>query len=275
MTFRTLLTDGLRTLALNSSTTSWLTKQSFVDVTADEQGGAVLMYHTVGEEYPKREALPKPVFRKHLEFLTTNYDPVDFRQLLNPATNSSNSVALTFDGGYADFYSAILPLLREFDVPATVFVVPERVGQVNGQPAGATKWVDWFDFMTHEHICELINDPLIQIGNKTLTHDYPLPELPDDELEREIVQGKQALEQEYSISIDSFCYPRGQYDKRTVKLVRDHHEYAVITRPDFVNSSTDNALIPRFTADWKTVADLREMLTNAYVLEQNFRRIIS
>jgi peptidoglycan/xylan/chitin deacetylase (PgdA/CDA1 family) len=275
MTFKTLLTNGLRTLVSKNGITYSLTKQSFVDVTANKQGGAVLMYHTVGEKYPKREALPKTMFRKHLNFLTTNYELVDFRQLLNPESDPSNCVALTFDGGYADFYSVILPLLREFDVPATVFVVPERIGQINGQPEGATKWVNWFDFMTHEQISELIDDPLVQIGNKTLTHDHPLPELTDDELDHEIVQGKQSLEREYSINIDSFCYPRGQYDKRAVKLVRDHHEYAVITRPDFVNSTTDNTLIPRFTADWKTKTDLRKMLTDTYVLEQNFRRIIS
>lgn len=259
---------------LINTLTSLIAKLDAVDVTAAADGGAIFMYHTVGEPYPNRPALPEGVFRDHIQYLVNNYNIVDFRRLLDPNTNVANCVSLTFDGGYADFHSTILPILREYDVPSTVFVVPERIGRTNGQPPTATKWVDWFDFMSADQMREIINEPLVHVGNKTQTHANPLPELTDNELEREIVKGKEQLEERFGLEIDSFCYPRGRFDERTLDIVEDHHKYAVITRPDFVNKKTDLVRIPRFTADWRTAEDLRRMLTDRYVLEHNFRRIV-
>lgn len=244
-----------------------------IDLVPASEGGAILMYHTVGERYPDGSILPVQTFRNHLEFLTTEYTLVDFRDILHPESDPSGTVALTFDGGYRDFYHTILPILHEFDVPAEVFVVPRRLGNENGQPADATKWVDWFDFLTNDQLEEIIEDSLVTVGNKTLTHDRPLLDLTDEELERQVVKGKSVLESRFAVSIDSFCYPRGEFNERCVEVVSRDHDYAVTTRSAFANATTDPVRIPRFTADWTTVSQLRERLSDAYVVEQNARRI--
>src|SRR4029077_1631960 len=38
-------------------------------------------------------------------------------------------VLLTFDDGYSDFLSAAIPALQRYEFSATMFLVPERIGQ--------------------------------------------------------------------------------------------------------------------------------------------------
>lgn len=274
MSVRKSLTGWLRKAVNTTGIASRVIQRNSVNLVSSKDGGAVLMYHTVGEPYPDGSVLDEETFREHLRYLSNNYTFVDFRKLLDPEHDPEDTIALTFDGGYLDFYTTIRPLLQEFEAPAEVFVVPNRVGRVNGQPSNATKWVDWFDFMTDDQIRELIDEPLVTIGNKTHTHCDPLPALSNSKLKEEIVEGKRTLEERYGVKIDSFCYPRGEFDERALGRVSDNHDYAVATRPDFVNTNTDSYQIPRFTADWKTTAELREILTDGYVLEQNFRVLI-
>ena len=58
-----------------------------------------------------------------------------------------------------------------------------------------------------------------EIGSHTLTHPR-LSTLPLDQAKREIVEGKQALEEVLGHSVSSFCYPYGDYAKEHPELVR-------------------------------------------------------
>jgi len=65
-------------------------------------------------------------------------------------------VALTFDDGYANFYTQVLPILKRYRLPATLFVVTSMIGrkdamsfdrwaQRNGDRVSAEAWqpIDW------------------------------------------------------------------------------------------------------------------------------------
>jgi peptidoglycan-N-acetylglucosamine deacetylase len=58
-----------------------------------------------------------------------------------------------------------------------------------------------------------------EIGGHTLTHPR-LPTISIDEAGREIVEGKDALEETLGHSVTSFCYPYGAYGKEHPALVR-------------------------------------------------------
>lgn len=47
-------------------------------------------------------------------------------------------VSLTFDDGYANFHSQVLPILKRFDVPATAFVVTGSIGK--SEPMSFDHW---------------------------------------------------------------------------------------------------------------------------------------
>ncbi|WP_309397985.1 polysaccharide deacetylase family protein [Cerasicoccus maritimus] len=64
------------------------------------------------------------------------------------------------------------------------------------------------------------------IGNHTVSHPS-LPTLPDAEARREIVDGRDFLQQHFQQPVDGFAYPIGHYDARIMELVREAgHAYA-------------------------------------------------
>ena len=67
-----------------------------------------------------------------MEVLTRVADVVPLPELpdcLRSARNKRPVVAITFDDGYLDNYSEALPLLQEFQSPATFFIATDAVGR--------------------------------------------------------------------------------------------------------------------------------------------------
>lgn len=263
-----------RGTGIRGSITSDLIDLLNYPMTLSQEGGAILMYHVVGQRYPDGQILRRETFRRHLKYLSSEANVVDIPQLYQGEDTPENKIVLTFDGGYKDFYHVVLPLLRKYEFPATVFVPSERIGMENEKTDNTSLWVDWFDFMTEEEIEELVEDPLITIGNKTLTHRFPLPELSPEECKWEVFEGKRQLEDRFGINIDRFCFPCGEFDEYSLKTVGEIHDYAVTTQPNFVNRESNPCLLPRFTADFIDARTLKNRLTNRYVFENNFRRYL-
>jgi peptidoglycan/xylan/chitin deacetylase (PgdA/CDA1 family) len=94
----------------------------------------VLIYHRV---LPERDALitTEPTaaqFAAHMRLFTQNFHPLPLLEAvarLRAGTLPARAVCVTFDDGYANNCEIALPILREYGVPATVFVAP---GFLNG-----------------------------------------------------------------------------------------------------------------------------------------------
>jgi len=93
------------------------------------KGGApvILMYHRVAIERsdPWGLCVSPMHFEEHLDVLRRHRNVVSMTELhrrLLAGDVAPDTVALTFDDGYVDNLLAAEPLLRQYDVPATVFV---------------------------------------------------------------------------------------------------------------------------------------------------------
>lgn len=95
---------------------------------------AVLMYHGV---LPDDDLLADgdwlqvrvSEFRAQMAELARHYEPVRVADLLRPLPPARRPrVAVTFDDGYANNLHHALPVLREFSIPATVFVATAQIG---------------------------------------------------------------------------------------------------------------------------------------------------
>lgn len=105
----------------------WLYHRVFHGRTA-----SILVYHAVvGEPLAVADwcFVDADVFRRQMAYLKARCRVVPLREVLDaPAQDGPPVVALTFDDGFCNNFDVVLPVLREFDLPATVFLVTGLVG---------------------------------------------------------------------------------------------------------------------------------------------------
>lgn len=117
---------------------------------------------------------------------------------------------LTFDDGYEDFATRAMPVLREQDCPATVFLIADRLGEMNAWDAGSG--LPEARLMTRETILSLVEEG-VAFGSHSATH-VRLTEVDDFGLYRELVGSKRALESLLQRPVRTLAYPYLDNDER-------------------------------------------------------------
>lgn len=209
-------------------------------------GNAVLMYHSVGEPYGNPCGTVSPArLQNDLSYVRDRFQIVDLPDVLE--SGDEPRIAVTFDDGYRNFYTDVLPVLEALEVPATLFVISEFVGEDRQNPRSSGLAAGPDEMLTESQMCELAEHDLVTLGNHTATHPS-LPELGADELEAEIVGAQKSLEERYGIDITRFCYPGGKYDSRSRNRVSETHRLGVGVSRGFLEPPVDpvrKATIPR------------------------------
>lgn len=111
--------------------------------------------------------------------------------------------AITFDDGLEDTYTVAYPILRERNIPFTVFVLSHTVGTPG--------------YLSREQLLELSKDPLVTVGVHGSRHRI-LTECTPEEQAEEIFASKQRLEALLGKKCDLFAYSHGQYNENILKL---------------------------------------------------------
>ncbi len=164
----------------------------------------VLMYHSINNGSEGSRLIVDPAtFKKQMKFLKEhNFNCISLDEYVDNIKNRKKqkrkSVVITFDDGNMDNYVQVFPVLKEFNMPATMFIVTDWVGKEN--------MLDW------PQIEELEKSDLIEIGSHSITHGM-LTRMPKAEMLREISQSKQILENALNAPIEFFCYPTGAHSE--------------------------------------------------------------
>ncbi len=91
--------------------------------------GAILIYHRIVDlpHDPHNLAVSPENFARHLEYIRGKYTPISLscaaEGMQRPGSLPHRWVVITFDDGYADNYRNAWPLLEQYQVPATIFVI--------------------------------------------------------------------------------------------------------------------------------------------------------
>lgn len=103
-----------------------------------------------------------------------------------------------------------------------------------------------FSTMNWDELRSLSPD-LITIGSHTVNHPI-LTNLPFEEMLFEIQESRHWLERRLNRPIEYFCYPNGDYDEPTSKVVAENYKAAVTTKEGFFNKEDDVYQIHRIPA---------------------------
>ncbi|MFC2042995.1 polysaccharide deacetylase family protein [Chloroflexota bacterium] len=167
------------------------------------------MYHGVSHEDPLDiRAVRRDRFYKQMTWLkiygyqvTTLSDMFSGEQT-GPIVNARKPIALTFDDGYLDTYTTAWPVLREFDISASIFLVSGWVGNTSAWREGSlanTALMSW------ENVREMAAG-WIQFGSHTVTHPH-LNKLESRDIEREVQDSHHQIKDQLEQSITHFSYP--------------------------------------------------------------------
>ncbi|WP_250658252.1 polysaccharide deacetylase family protein [Alkalimarinus coralli] len=108
----------------------------------------ILMYHRLTPD--KGSSISVANFEQHLLFLKDNCELVSLADAIshrNNATRGKLKVAITFDDGYDDFYHLAWPLLKKYNVPATLFITTGFIDKV------VWLWPDKIDYILNNASC--------------------------------------------------------------------------------------------------------------------------
>ncbi len=180
---------------------------------APQPGVPILLYHRFGSTVADGMTITTPVFESHLKYLRDNgYTVIPLRRLVDwyqkkaPAP-PPKSVVIVEDDAHKTVYSDMLPLVRKYKVPVTVFVYPSAVS--NAKYA-----------MTWDQLRELKKSGLFDIQSHTYWHPNFKRErkkLKPAELDRlvdtQLKKSKEKLEKELGGKVEMLAWPFGIYDE--------------------------------------------------------------
>jgi peptidoglycan/xylan/chitin deacetylase (PgdA/CDA1 family) len=143
-------------------------------------------------------------FEHDLAFLRRNFEIIGFEDLPDIAngtrTIDTDTAIITFDDGDLSMYAIAYPLLKEFDLKATFFLVPSFMGEVG--------------YMSWEHAAEMASwrnrngERLFSFGSHTMTH-RSLSDLTELEILKELVLSKRIIEERIGFPVISLALPFG------------------------------------------------------------------
>jgi peptidoglycan/xylan/chitin deacetylase (PgdA/CDA1 family) len=191
----------------------------------------VLMYHSVEPHTwdPYQVTVSPERFDRQLRWLhRRGLRGTSMRGLLaaQRAGRAHGMIGLTFDDGYADFVTHVMPVLARYGFDATVFVIAGALGGTNSwDEPGPRKALMTADQVRHAARAG------IEIGSHSMTHRR-LPESDAATLAAELDESRAVLCGLAGQEVTGFCYPYGALGRREVASVRAAgYRYACAVTP--------------------------------------------
>lgn len=219
----------------------------------------VLMYHYV--EYVKdprdtiRQSLDivPAVFEKQIQtLLADGYTFITLDEFADYLDGKralpEKPVILTFDDGYDDFYTDVMPILFKYHVKAVAFII--------------TGFLDKHNFMTTAQLQLVASSGLVEIASHTI-HHVNLREVGEKTADTEIGESKTQLEAIIGRQVHTFAYPYGDFNDMAIRLVKKAgYRTAASVVEGSLHSEQDRYFIYRLRPGARTGRDLTDWLTS-------------
>ncbi len=176
-------------------------------------GVPVLLYHRFGPVVADSMTVTTPVFESQVQWLRDNgYTVIPMRSLIDwlrgqgPAP-PPRSVVITVDDGHRSVYSEMLPIVRRFSIPVTLFIYPSAISKASYA-------------LTWEQLKELQQTGLFEIQS----HSYWHPNFKQEQkklspaqyrelVESQLRKSRTVLAEKSGQVVDLLAWPFGIYDE--------------------------------------------------------------
>lgn len=178
----------------------------------------VLMYHCIDKDVwgtPSMFVAPSE-FQKQMAYLKNNgYTTITFRDLEH-INQIPKPIIITFDDGYKDNYTYAYPILKKYNMKATIFIIVNSLGK------GRSLNIDEIHKM----------EGTIDFQSHTINHSR-LGKLGEKNVDYEVSESKKQLEKITGQNIFVIAYPYGSYNSQTIETVKKYYKYGLTVRHGF------------------------------------------
>jgi peptidoglycan/xylan/chitin deacetylase (PgdA/CDA1 family) len=221
----------------------------------------VLMYHEMADiaATSSRLAVAPSVFADQLAYLRdSGFNTVTAGTLSAILADGAGDlperpVVLTFDDGYADFYTQAMPLLNQYGFTATLFMTTGWIGKEGEQK----RMLNWRELAEAEQSG-------IEIGAHTCKHPQ-LDQLPEDSVREELYVSKSELEDNLGLKVPGLAYPYGYSSPKVRRVARDiGYDYGYSVGNNLTTGAADKFALPRLTVRRATTMDDFRKMVNGH-----------
>jgi peptidoglycan/xylan/chitin deacetylase (PgdA/CDA1 family) len=171
----------------------------------------ILLYHRFGPTVADGMTVTTPVFESHLKYLKDHgYAVIPLRQLVDYYLNKGpqplpRSVVIVADDGHESVYKYMLPVVKEYRVPVTLFLYPSAISNASyamtWDQLRELKKTGLFDFQGHTYW-----HPNFKKDEKRMSR----PEF-EKSVDLQLNRSKAKVEKELGVRVDMLAWPFGIY----------------------------------------------------------------
>ncbi len=176
----------------------------------------VYMYHSVREipvnvDAPELSVRPSE-FEKQLKFFGEQRMISLFAsELGRDLSKHGRYVAITFDDGYEDNYTEVFPLLKKYNIKATIFMITSLIGKEG--------------YLTADQIKEMTESGLVSVQSHTVSHEpLALGDKEYEEVDYEFAVSKYLLERITGAEVNAVAMPNGSFDAVVMELAKKYYD---------------------------------------------------
>lgn len=200
----------------------------------------ILMYHHLAEKSNGSSVISIEKFESQIKALSqAGYTGVSLKQLVDYVEKGielpEKPIVITFDDGYASNYEIAYPILKKYNMKATIFVIGSTVGKDTYKDTGH-KIIPHFSY---EEAKEMVDSGLIEIQS----HTYDMHQHPDYEkgearngvvqldgeseesfvkaIRTDFLKSKKEIEKGTGQEVFALAYPLGKYSNLSEVVLKE------------------------------------------------------
>ena len=207
----------------------------------------ILLYHRFGPSAVDSMTVTTQVFESQLEYLSRNgYTVIPLRQLVNYYLRKGppppqKSVVIVADDGHKTVYTDMLPLVKKYRIPVTLFIYPSAISNASYA-------------MTWDQLREIKKTGLFDLQGHTYWHPNfrnerkkLSPEQYDKFADMQLIKSKDRLENELGAKVDMLAWPFGLCDDLLIEKAAKTGYIAAFTIERRHAGSSENVMkLPRY-----------------------------